>query len=153
VGSALIAYARRRLPKDEADDAVSETFLRAVRRIDDFRWRGAGFDAWLYGILRNVVYEMIRRRRPDDGDRLGAVAGAEDDPLEHAVHLDEAAMLRAAFVRLGPDDQELLELRVVAGLDTSQMAKVLGKRPGAVRMAQSRALARLREAFVAVGGT
>ena len=53
-------------------------------------------------------------------------------------------MLRAAFERLDRDERELLELRVVAGLSSAEVADVLGKQPSAVRMAQKRALARLR---------
>ena len=52
--------------------------------------------------------------------------------------------MRRAFTRLGVNDQELLELRVVAGLSSEDTAAALGKRPGAIRMAQVRALARLR---------
>ena len=53
--------------------------------------------------------------------------------------------MRRAFGRLRAEDQELLELRVVAGLSAEQVAAVQGRRAGAVRMAQSRALSRLRE--------
>ena len=52
--------------------------------------------------------------------------------------------MRAAFERLGDEDREVLELRVVAGLSAEEVGNVLGKRAGAVRMAQSRALERLR---------
>jgi len=59
-----------------------------------------------------------------------------------------------AFATLGPDDREILELRVVGGLDAEEVGLVVGKRAGAVRMAQSRALARLRAALdrVSAGG-
>ena len=143
----LIAYARRRLwgPTD-ADDAVSETFARAYRRIGDFQWRGGGFVAWLYGILRNVVLEVQRRNRrmnpavaPDQQE--------EDDSLDAVIHDEEAAAVRAAFATLSPFDQEVLELRVIGDLAADEVAAVIGKRPGAVRMAQSRALARLRTAL------
>jgi RNA polymerase sigma-70 factor (ECF subfamily) len=65
-------------------------------------------------------------------------------PLDHVLGAEEAAALRAAFCRLSDEDREVLELRVVAGLSSDQTAEVLGKRPGAVRMAQARALERLR---------
>lgn len=59
----LFAYTRRRLRSDhETDDAVSETMLRALNRIATFTWKGAGFDAWLYGIARNVVLETQRHQ-------------------------------------------------------------------------------------------
>ncbi|MBA3429862.1 MAG: hypothetical protein H0U16_00025 [Actinobacteria bacterium] len=66
-------------------------------------------------------------------------------PLEEVLANEEEESLRAAFIRLSDDDREVLELRVVGELDARQAGHVLGKRPGAVRMAQSRALERLRE--------
>lgn len=143
--SRLFAYARRRLPSDHAaDDAVSETMFRALNRIETFTWRGAGFDAWLYGILRNVVLEAHRDR--------GRVVSMADTPeqaspggaLDTLVKADDKAEMLAAFARLTPEEQELLELRVVAGLTAEGVGAMLGRRPGAIRMAQSRALNRLR---------
>jgi RNA polymerase sigma-70 factor (ECF subfamily) len=143
----LIGYARRRLwGLSEADDAVSETFARACNRIVDFHWTGAGFTAWLYGILRNVVLETQRRDRRTT-PLLAADERVEDDSLEGLLLDEEALAVRAAFATLSPDDREVLELRVVGGLTADEVAVVMGKRPGAVRMAQSRALSRLRAAL------
>ncbi|MBV9285708.1 MAG: hypothetical protein JO176_13890, partial [Acidimicrobiia bacterium] len=61
---------------------------------------------------------------------------------------EEAAAVRKAFGRLADGDRELLELRVVGGLSAEETAEALGRRPGAVRMAQSRALGRLRRLLV-----
>ena len=149
----LLAYARRRLPSDDAArDAVSETMARAVRGIGRFRDDGNGFDAWLSGILRHVVLDAQRAagRRPvtvaDDADPVSGEPG----PEELLVAGFDAASVRAAFGRLDEADRELLELRVVLGLSSDEVATVLGKRAGAVRMAQSRALDRLRAHLVAL---
>lgn len=141
----LLAYARRRLPdQDQARDAVSEAVTRAVAGIRRYRGDGAGFDAWLYGILRHVVLDQQARARREGPGLLPDGADPTADPGADALREEEAEEMRAAFARLGDDDRELLELRVVAGLSSEQVAEVLGRRPGAVRMAQSRALARLR---------
>jgi RNA polymerase sigma-70 factor (ECF subfamily) len=147
----LFSYARRRLPSDHAaDDAVSEAMARALDRIDSFAWRGAGFDAWLYGILRNVLSETRRsgaRLTSDTGGAFSAVVvdeRSEHQPLERLLRQEQMAEVRAAFARLTADEQELLELRVVGGLTANDVGAVLGKRPGAVRMAQARALDHLR---------
>ena len=66
-------------------------------------------------------------------------------PADVAETADEHAAVRAAFNRLSAGDREVLELRVIAGMSPEQTADVLGKRPGAIRTAQSRALARLRK--------
>ena len=143
----LFAYARRRLSSDTAaDDAVSETMARALEKIHTFTWRRAGFDAWLYGILRNVVFETYRsgvRTAPLDHDDHHD--GRVDDPAEIAEEAASAEMIRVAFDRLEEEEREVLELRVVGQLSSNDVAAVLGKKPGAVRMAQSRATARLRQ--------
>jgi len=142
----LLAYAQRRLSSpDAARDAVSETMARAITKIDRFTWTAGGFEAWLFGILRHVVLDAQRaagRRThvPMVIDR----ASDEPSPLDQVLNDEEAAAVRIAFARLDPAEQELLELRVVSRLSAEEVASVIGKRPGAVRTAQSRALARLR---------
>ena len=144
----LLAYARRRLPtEDAARDAVNDCIARAVRSIGKFRGDGAGFDAWLYGILRHVVLDTQRagRKRPlSTGVDVPDPVDVRPGPDERVVADEEAARVRAAFERLAPADRELLELRVIGGLSSEDVGAVLGKRPGAVRMAQQRALDRLR---------
>lgn len=139
----LLAYASRRLDAERAKDAVAETMARAIARIDCFEWRGGGFDAWLYGILRHVVVDA-HRARTREGNRRERDEPRRAGPLDHVLDGEDAREVRAAFARLSADDRELLELRVVAGLTAEEVGEVLGKRPGAVRMAQSRALERLR---------
>jgi RNA polymerase sigma-70 factor (ECF subfamily) len=123
----LYAFARRRLfTHEDALDAVNETMARAVASLSSFRQHDGAFAGWLFGILRNVVMNAQRAA----GRPAAAVAAME---------------LRAAFAQLPPADRELLELRVVAGLSAEEVASVLDRTPGAVRTAQSRALARLRQ--------
>ncbi len=147
----LLAYARRRLSSEEAArDAVGETMARAVRGLSGFRGEGGGFDAWLSGIVRHVVLDAQRAhaRRP-----VTSMVGVAEPvswaagPEELLLGAWEASAVRAAFSSLSGEDQELLELRVVLGLSSDEVASVLGKRAGAVRMAQSRALDRLRSAL------
>ena len=68
----------------------------------------------------------------------------ERGPEERVVAGEVGAEVRHAFARLDPDDRELLELRVQGGLTSEEVGSLLGKQPGAVRMAQARALGRLR---------
>lgn len=153
----LLAYARRRLPSDDAArDAVSETMARAVRGLPAFRGEGAGFDAWLSGIVRHVVLDAQRstgRRPVSSMEGVAEPASSDAGPEELLLGAYEASTVRAAFSTLADDDRELLELRVVLGLSADEVATVLGKRAGAVRMAQSRALGRLRAALAAADPT
>lgn len=145
----LFRFARVRLATDEqAEEAVSETMARAIAGQHRYR-PGSGATAWMVGICRNVVYETYRaggRVQVTDPDVLARTDGPSSDagPAERVLADAEGKGLLAAFARLSPEDQEVLTLRVVAGLDTPEVAAAMGKRAGAVRMAQSRALGRLR---------
>ena len=141
----LVAFAHRRLGNAElARDAVSETMTRAVTKIDAYVGTDEGFAPWLFGICRHVVVDLQRQTyRPLPP---GLLRSDVDDPGPAEVVLDseEQAQVRAAFARLDPDERELLELRVVGGMSSAEVATALGKNPGTVRMAQMRALGRLR---------
>jgi RNA polymerase sigma-70 factor (ECF subfamily) len=141
---AMLAYAERRLgSKEEAQDAVSEAMTRTVSGMDRLADTGATPESWLFGVLRHVVLDRQRssyRRRdlPVYRDLT------PDGPLESVVAGDERDAVRAAFDKLPDRDRELLELRVVAGLSSEEVASILDMRPGAVRTAQARALDKLR---------
>jgi RNA polymerase sigma-70 factor (ECF subfamily) len=141
----LVAFAARRLGSvEEAREAVSETMARAVASLERFQGDDAGFQPWLFGILRHVVGDTyrLRSRLSVQTLREGAWDGPDLDDLLilEADHVN----LRAAFARLDPGDQEILLLRVVGQLSSEEVADVLGKGPSAVRMAQMRAIGRLR---------
>ena len=75
----LRAYARRRLAEPMCDDAVSEAFTRAMDAIERFDWGAGGFDGWVFGILRNVVFEHYRTDRSDGVPPHGGVAEQASD--------------------------------------------------------------------------
>lgn len=145
----LRAFFARRVGSEHVDDALSETMARAVNGISTYRPGEAGFDGWVFGIGRRVAADHYRKRgrlRRQDAVAAGMAAapGTEPEPAEPVIAAEERAELRRAFVQLRESDRILLELRVVAGLSVEEVAAALGKRPGAVRTAQSRALGRLR---------
>lgn len=148
----LYAYTRRRLASDEqAEEAVSETMVRAMDKIAHYAPGASGLDGWLFGIARNVVLEAYRsgaRQTPADPGLINEMnETTEPGPEAALLAAEECSQMALAFARLPRHEQELLELRVVAGLDAQQVAVLIDKRAGAVRTAQSRALQRLRVEF------
>jgi RNA polymerase sigma-70 factor (ECF subfamily) len=141
----LRAYATARCGVVVAEDLVNETMARAVASIRRYRWEANGFDPWLFGILRRVCAEHYRRedrqRRKDA--RITPMANGSD-PIENLELADDHAAVRKAFAQLTPDEREVLELRLISQLSAEDTGRVLGKQAGAVRTAQSRALANLR---------
>lgn len=139
----LYAYAAARAGTGVADDLVNETMARAVAAIERFKWNGGGFDAWLFGILRRVCLEHYRK---NGNGRAGWSDQWIDhtDPGEALEREAEHEELRRAFANLDDSDRDILTLRLISGLPADEVARAVGKSPGAVRTAQSRALASLR---------
>ncbi|MFC9971358.1 sigma-70 family RNA polymerase sigma factor [Spirillospora sp. NPDC127200] len=126
-----------------AEDLTSETFLRALRRIGDFHWQGKDFGAWLVTIARNLVADHFKSGRY----RL-EVCTAEllepDRPQEgpeRAVLEDMTnRTLLAAVRRLGSEQQECVVLRFLHGLSVAETALIMGKKTGAIKALQYRAV-------------
>jgi RNA polymerase sigma-70 factor (ECF subfamily) len=140
----LYSYAAARLGTSSAEDVVNETMARAVAGIEKFKWNGGGFDAWLFGILRRVCLEQYRKNNYSLGS--GASQWIDHtDPGEAMERQAEHDELRRAFANLDDSERDILALRLVCGLSADEVARAVGKSPGAVRTAQSRALASLRQ--------
>lgn len=133
---------------DAAEDVASEVWLQVACGIEGFDGRPTAFRVWLFRIARHRAIDENRRarRRRDTAcvPRVPESAGVSDrdvalDVIERA---DTEWALRV-IASLPPDQAEAVMLRAVAGLDVAQAAQVLGKRPGAVRIASMRGLRRL----------
>ncbi|HET6874573.1 MAG TPA: sigma-70 family RNA polymerase sigma factor [Acidimicrobiales bacterium] len=140
----LLGYAVTRAGVDAGEDLVNETMARAVAGIGRFKWEGAGFDAWLFGILRRVCNEHHRRNKAIDRTRFLDMWVNYAEPGEALERQAEQDAMRQAFAALDDSDRDILALRLMSGLPADEVAKLVGKTPGAVRTAQSRALAVLR---------
>ncbi|MEV8555287.1 RNA polymerase sigma factor [Streptomyces sp. NPDC051917] len=146
VQPALLGYLRG-LVGEDAEDVASEAWLEIARDLRRFKGDGAGFRGWTATIARHRALDHLRRRRVRP-----QAAPLEQDALElpgrldtHDQALESLSTARALeLVHSLPRDQaEAVLLRVVVGLDGPAAARVLGKRPGAVRTAAHRGLKRL----------
>ncbi|WP_240468135.1 RNA polymerase sigma factor [Streptomyces dangxiongensis] len=146
----LLGYLRG-LVGEDAEDVASDAWLEIARDLGRFRGDGAGFRGWTATIARHRALDQLRRQRVRP-----RAAQLGDDALElpgrHSTHdqaLESLSTARALeLVRALPRDQaEAVLLRVVVGLDGPAAARVLGKRPGAVRTAAYRGLRRLARQF------
>lgn len=133
----------------EAEDVASEAWLQVARYLPSFRGDGDKFRGWVTTIARNRAMDHLRQQRrrpvsPEPVEHLAEMAGCLDTA---ASALDAAATdtALALIARLPPDQAEAVLLRVVMGLDAKTAARVLGKRPGAVRTAAYRGLRKLAE--------
>ncbi|MDT0387299.1 MULTISPECIES: RNA polymerase sigma factor [Streptomyces] len=142
----LLGYLRG-LVGEDAEDVASDAWLEIARDLGRFKGDGAGFRGWTATIARHRALDHLRRQRvrPRPSTLEQDVL---DLPGPHSTH-DQAleSLSTAHALRLVgglPQDQaEAVLLRVVVGLDGPAAARVLGKRPGAVRTAAYRGLKRL----------
>ncbi|MEV8549503.1 RNA polymerase sigma factor [Streptomyces glaucescens] len=142
----LLGYVRG-LVGDDAEDVASDAWLEIARDLGRFKGDGAGFRGWTATIARHRALDHLRRQRVRP--RSSALEqDVLDLPGRHTTHdqaLESISTEQALeLVRALPRDQaEAVLLRVVVGLDGPAAARVLGKRPGAVRTAAYRGLRRL----------
>lgn len=152
----LLRYLRG-LVGDDAEDLASETWLQIARDMRSFRDEGAGFRGWALTIARHRALDHMRRnqRRPATGLSTDMLADLPDgqDTAEQAIRLATTNATIALIATLPSDQAEAVLLRVVVGLDAKAAAKVMGKRPGAVRTAAWRGLRTLAERLEALGVT
>ena len=135
----------------DAEDLTARVFLRALRRLDDYEPRGAGFGAWLFAIAHNLLANWYRDRgrRPQQPLETAppiAVEGVHESAVER---VEEAEAVRRAIASLSPERQQLIRLKYVEGLSNSEIGRALGKSEGAVKSALFRTLAALRRAMEA----
>lgn len=131
--------------QNEADDLTSETFLRAWNAIDRFQDRGYSIEAWLKTIARNLALTHMKRRAKEcssaELERLVDPALMPDQHLENEF---VNATVREALVGLPELQRQVLTMRFYEDLTYSQVADVVGKPEGTVRVIQHRALRSLR---------
>jgi RNA polymerase sigma-70 factor, ECF subfamily len=142
----LLRYLRAHEPA-AAEDLASEVWLGVAEGLHRFEGDEDAFRAWIFVIARRRMVDHRRRaarRRtmpfaPDALPDRGLIGDVEEEALA-ALEGDE--VLRRLEV-LPPDQADVVLLRVVAGLSVTDVAAMVGKRPGAVRVMQHRALRRL----------
>lgn len=132
---------------DAAEDVASETWLQAARDLRGFAGGPPAFRVWLFTIARHRAIDEHRRarRRPEEPRDLteSDVVGTQQDVIHDVIQRSDTDWALSVIASLPKDQAEAVTLRVVAGLDVAQTAQVLGKRPGAVRIAAMRGLRRL----------
>ncbi|HEX7536997.1 MAG TPA: sigma-70 family RNA polymerase sigma factor [Dermatophilaceae bacterium] len=126
-----------------AEDLTSETFIRALRRIDSFTWQGKDIAAWFVTIARNLITDNAKSARfrlevttADMIDADRRVDGPESEVLSHL----RDTRLFEAIKTLKPEQAECVVLRFLQGMSLAETALVIGKSEGAVKQLQLRAV-------------
>ena len=136
----------------DPEDLVGEVFLQVVRNLNGFTGGEQAFRGWVYTIAhRRLVDERRRRSRrpstPVEPQTLATAEAAGGDVEDEALAALDGERVRAAIDALPPDQRSVLLLRIIGDLTIEQIAEAIGKRPGAVKALQRRALRRIEQAY------
>ena len=145
------AFARRFLQvREDAEEAVSETWLRAGRALRAGGFRGKSrFQTWLLGIARRVCLEQLRQPRLPTLSLSGLPETARGDWVLFAAAPAPTSALDAALAALSDDHRLVLTLCDLQGLTDAEASKILGRTPSAAKSLRARARRALRDALLA----
>ena len=148
----VIRYCRARLGRlpgahETAEDAAQEVCLAVHKALPRYQDEGRPFEAFVFGIANHKVADAQRAagRAALLSDHLPDRADQALGPEELTVQREQAETVRALLEQLPASQREIMVMRVAVGLSAEETGRALGMSPGAVRVAQHRALARLRQ--------
>jgi len=148
----VVRYCRARVGATErsglsADDVAQEVCLAAITALPRYKDQGRPFLAFVYGIAAHKVADAHRaaaRNRAEPTDVVPERLSMEAGPEQMALDSESAARMNRLLAVLPEKQREILILRVVVGMSAEETAEAVGSTAGAVRVAQHRALARLK---------
>ena len=127
-----------------AEDLTQEIFTKAWEALGKFKWKGKPFSSWLYRIAHNRTMDFFRAMQKDP--RFIDQTTVDDcDPVKKVEGKFMNEQLAYAISQLNSQQREIIILKFIEGLNNHEIAQVVGKSQGAIRVAQMRALAALRQ--------
>lgn len=155
----VVRYVRARIGATErvglsADDVAQEVCLAAIQALPRYQDQGRPFLAFVYGIASHKVADAHRaaaRNRSEPTDEVPERFSLDTGPEQMAINSDSAARMQKLLQVLPEKQREILTLRIVVGMSAEETAEAVGSTPGAVRVAQHRALARLKSEIAGAG--
>jgi RNA polymerase sigma-70 factor (ECF subfamily) len=150
----VVRYCRARVGRQErsfasADDVAQEVCLAVLTALSSYRDQGRPFLAFVYGIAAHKVADAHRAAARNRAEPVAEVPDEPEldaGPEQRAMRVEMTSQMADLLQVLPAKQREILVLRVVVGLSAEETADAVGSTPGAVRVAQHRALARLRAA-------
>ncbi len=129
----------------EAEDLVSEVFLRVCQKFDSFDETKASVSTWVYAIAKNAVIDYYRARRIHD--ELTPMLASAEDPERDLIHSDLLGTLASALTRLDERRRDILILRYYKGLTLRQIAARMNLSYSYIKLLHTDALAQLQRSL------
>lgn len=137
----------------DAEDLTQQVFLKALRSISTYRWKGVPFSSWLFRIANNQVIDHYRKKNKENTLPLDErTISSTDDPVlltEQRLRIEQLAV---ACEYLTEAQREVISLRFAGGLSVAETSGAMGKSNGAIKVLQHEALVKLRRILNSSGG-
>ncbi len=141
----LVRYATRLLGEtDLAEECVAETFSRFLKALHNGGGPRDCLQAYLYQVAHHWITDYYRRQPPPTFSLNESLPSDMTDPAQAAAYNIDGQQVRAALLRLTPEQREVVVLKYLEGWENEEVARLLGKPVGAVKSLQHRALDALR---------
>ncbi|MFH1375794.1 MAG: sigma-70 family RNA polymerase sigma factor [Patescibacteria group bacterium] len=134
--------------RESAEDLSSQTFLKALNKINSFDQEKGTFQAWLYQIARNGVTDHYRSLKISSNIEDVWDLSSGDDVARDASVRDQLAEVQGALQRFSPAQREIVILRVWEGLHYAEIAEIVGKSEAACKMDFSRTIKNLKKEII-----
>ena len=135
----------------DAQDLTSQTFIAAMENLDKYKGQRP-FLAWLFGIAHNKAADYYRRSRPEtDLEEAETVADSDEHPDDLVDQRLSMELVARKLQTIAPDRAEAISLRLIAGLEVAEVARLMGKNEPAVRMLLHRGLRDLQTQLYPAG--
>ena len=141
-------YVYYRVSKEEVEDITEDIFVRVWENIDKYTPGKHPFSSWLFRIAHNLVVDHYRfhRKHVSLRERLPHhVAQSDDDPMDWTAQRLNKTQVRDALRELKEPYQQVLVLKFLSGFDNKEIAEVMERTEGNIRILQYRALKSLRK--------
>jgi len=144
--SALARFAVSSGERNDVEELVQDTFVRAFNSLDGFRGESS-FRTWLFTIQRRLLLDRRRaeKRRRDRDELQETDASTEYDALDSVVADETQRRMRDAVKRLSPTQREVFTLRITDGLSYKEIAEAVGTTEGAARVHYHNAMRAVKE--------
>ncbi|HPU94546.1 MAG TPA: sigma-70 family RNA polymerase sigma factor [Candidatus Gracilibacteria bacterium] len=143
----IYKYVYFRVPAGEAEDITETVFMKAWEKIYQYKPKKKGFGAWLFRIAHNLIVDSYRSAKDRDVSELDENIPEyrrEHNPVKMTEDVFHSEVLRKALSKIHKNYRQIIVLKFINELSNEEIAKVLGKREGSVRILQFRALKELR---------
>lgn len=138
--------------QEGAQDLTQEVFVRVIKGIGSFEYRGEkSFLGWLYTIANNVLIGQARRKRAISTPLDENIELADPRGQEEVLSIYDRVMLQQAISQLTHDQQQVLTLKFFADMTNNEIATTIGRTEGAVKALQHRALQSLQQIMAREG--